>query len=468
MKKNIFVILILVLALVLSVFTGCGEKEPLRICVDIAYTMDYGDYYEPVEEAMDRFLKQFEMAGGSVDNIAVEIIPPRGPEREATLDNLRVEIASGSGPDLFIMNCDIKDSFDTKETLFRMPEKSMELGLFLPLNEYMHDDTQYAEWESMNEVVLAAGRNEEGQQIIPLSYTVPVSVYHKGEVEHTPSKDMTWSDMIESDNSAVAVSAIWTDNSTTMKEGSPFLKKREAMAEFILGDLADYQEEELLFSEEELKQVFEKISTLAERYSTGEFDTAPTHFNDFAGANFTDGLDVMDTGGSLYDAQNGIGLYDPKTMIPLYSENGGVTASITAYAAINRNTQRADDAYAILDFLLSKEAQRTGGIYQYMYWSDTYSLPMHNEVMNGKENSLYVLNLSNLDLHNFEWYMIENDFEALRAVREQITHSQFRDVLDTQLDAAYREYDKAVRFGADDPNEVISEAYRMMQRRISE
>ena len=183
MKKNIFVILILVLALVLSVFTGCGEKEPLRICVDIAYTVDYGDYFEPVEEAMDRFLKQFEMAGGSVDNIAVEIIPPRGPEREATLDNLRVEIASGSGPDLFIMNCDIKDSFDTKETLFRMPEKSMELGLFLPLNEYMHDDTQYAEWESMNEVVLAAGRNEEGQQIIPLSYTVPVSVYHKEEGE---------------------------------------------------------------------------------------------------------------------------------------------------------------------------------------------------------------------------------------------------------------------------------------------
>ena len=37
-----------------------------------------------------------------------------------------------------------------------------------------------AEWESMNEVVLAAGRNEEGQQIIPLSYTVPVSVYHPG------------------------------------------------------------------------------------------------------------------------------------------------------------------------------------------------------------------------------------------------------------------------------------------------
>ena len=470
MKKKWLLPTVMACSLIMTMFTGCTEKEPepLRICVDVAYTKEYGDYYEPIEEAMERFLTQLENAGGPTD-IVVECIPDSGAEREVALERIRVEIASGSGPDIFITNCDEKDSFsDTKESLFLMPEKSMSLDLFLPLDEYIEENTRYAEWENMNAVVLAAGRDDEGQQIIPLSYTLPVVVYHQAEAQHIPSKEITWDDMLETEDDILAAAAVWTDNTNTNMEGCPFANTRDALPEFILGDLADYEEEELLFTEEEFGQCFEDIYTLANRYTAGEFDSAPRHYNAFAGAYFTDGADFIDSNGELCDANNGITMYDPMTMVPLYSEDGGVTASITAYAAINRNTPRPEEAYAVIDFLLSVEAQRTGGLYQYLYYSDGYSLPMHNEIMNGKDYSLYVLDLDRPDNHNFEWYLPQENFEVLRTVREQITHAQFRDVLDVQLDEAYREYDRAVKYGSDNPNEVIAEYYRAMQQMLRE
>ena len=39
----------------------------------------------------------------------------------------------------------------------------------------MENNTQYTEWDKLQQTVLKAGRNDDGQLIIPIAYTLPVT-----------------------------------------------------------------------------------------------------------------------------------------------------------------------------------------------------------------------------------------------------------------------------------------------------
>jgi len=49
------------------------------------------------------------------------------------------------------------------------------------------------------------------------------------------------------------------------------------------------------------------------------------------------------------------------TAIVLPNDEGGVTAYVTVYAAINRNTEKPDQAFSLLDFLFSDEIMTGDG-----------------------------------------------------------------------------------------------------------
>lgn len=156
-------------------------------------------------------LKSSIMNIGGPKDIEFEIIPKNGSEREIYLSRIRTEIMSGEGPDVFLMAYCPTGSPYTLGYLFPMPEKAMESGCFMVLDEYMESHTELAEWDKMTQIVLEAGKNEEGQQIIPLSYRVPAAMYRAEEVEHTPSKEITWMDMLESEDEALAAATVWDD-----------------------------------------------------------------------------------------------------------------------------------------------------------------------------------------------------------------------------------------------------------------
>ena len=201
----------------------------------------------------------------------------------------------------------------------------------------------------MNQTVLNAGRNEEGQQIIPMCYAIPVAVYRAADVEHTPSKETTWVDMLESDDIALRAAAVWTDGTGFYREGMPFLSHRMPMTECILGALADYREEELLFTAEELEQRLQETVDLCERYTAGKFDAAPAHYVEYLGMEFDQDATILDIDGKEFKVRNGIERTEDYTLIPLYSDDGGVTAEINAYMAINRNSKCPEEAYRVLD-----------------------------------------------------------------------------------------------------------------------
>ena len=482
MKKALGILLAVVMTL--SLLSGCGEKEmaSLHILVDIEYANDLTE--NNLKNDMDLLLKSRLVeycARKGVErpkDIVIEYLPTEGIERENALTRLRTEVMAGEGPDLFLIYCNEKDPLLAEEAIFTMPEKAMELSIFMTLDDYMENNTHFAEWDKMNQTVLAAGRTKEGQQVIPLCYRIPASVYRKSEAEHTPSKEITWMDMLESEDEVLSASTVWLDNTTEVKDGKPFMMLQTPMTEFMLGSVADYHEEELLFTEEELKQRLAEILDLAERYTEGEFEDAPVHYNTYLGYAFSDEYSVRDLEGKVCVGTNGIEWNEPHTLVPLYSDDGGVTAEISAYAAINRNAKNPDHAFLVLDYLSSYEAQRSeriyvdclykkfGGTYMYgTYEVEIGNIPMYDTLMSEEERVYFWA--PNTDLSMQGWYLPDESFAAFCAVRDQITHVRFRNAIDLELTQIYRDYHDAIRFGGA-PDEVVATGYRRMQQMLRE
>lgn len=480
MKKRWAVILAVVMLLLTGVFTGCKEKEPqpLRICVDIGFVNGWS-FTDPEDQRnfesrtlITNLLQAGKAAGVEVPReFEVEYLPIKGTEREVALQRIRTEIMSGGGPDLFIAACNSKSAWDEDEALFTMPEKAMELAIFMPLDEYMENETYFAEWDRMNQTVLAAGRNEEGQQIIPLGYTVPVAVYRAADVQHTPSKETTWMDMLESEDIALRAAAVWTDNfGGNYAEGMPFMIYRTAMTEFTLGALVDYKEEELLFTAEELEQRMSEILELGEQYKAEEFADAPTHYVSFLGREFDVSVMMTDMDGNQYDMMNGIERTEDYTLIPLYSDDGGVTAEITVYTAINRNTEYPEEAFRVLDYLMSFDEQmvqnKMGSLYSEILnvsaLNSTGAIPMYNDLMKEEYRQI-----APVDGSRTGWYLTDANYEEYCEVREQITHVRFRNALDKEFEKLYLEYFQTVESGGDGAA-VAAEGYRQIQRLVRE
>ncbi len=126
--------------------------------------------------------------------------------------------------------------------------------------------------------------------------------------------------------------------------------------------------------------------------------------------------------------KGGIGENERITLFPLYSAQGGYCATITSFAAINRNTKRPDDAFFVLDYLLSLECQCSE-----LYANLTFSraIPTHEEAMQKRTKVI--------QYHATEgnkpkaWYLPKSNFEELCSLRDNITSARFRTELDKKL-----------------------------------
>ena len=176
MKKSIALILAIILLLH---FTACSKnnsmkttssityigntesKDPLRICVDIqeSYYLDPSANIMQAQKVMNDFLVDVRTNLGGQE-VVVEFLPNDGAANEDTtarrasaVSRLRVEMLAGGGPDVFIMRYIQTDwggdgaNLDSGDILFTNPQKIMDSGVFLPLDEYIENCTRFAEWE---------------------------------------------------------------------------------------------------------------------------------------------------------------------------------------------------------------------------------------------------------------------------------------------------------------------------------
>lgn len=110
--------------------------------------------------------------------------------------------------------------------------------LFLPLDDYI-ENAGYIEWDNLQLQVMEAGRNNEGWQLLPLTYTFEATFFD-GSYKPESQFPMTWDEMIEDPDPNIRSAAC------------------NARQENIMGELADFDKDAPAFTEDELKRVAAK------------------------------------------------------------------------------------------------------------------------------------------------------------------------------------------------------------------
>ncbi len=438
------------------------SEEPLRILMDLEYVGR-----EPLDASvvLNEFLNTLEQSGGLTD-VVIEYVPKHGEDRENMLERIHEEIAYGVGPDVFIVNCGGGASFPRSDVpqLFPFPEKAMEDGVFLPLDEYMENNTVYTEWDKQTQSVLAAGRNYDGQQIIPLTYIFPVLCYSTEDVPEFPAEeDATWMDIVNDPMLSELARPMYDCINIFYDQGMYYPGVTVGYPEYIFGDLANYPEMQLEITEEEIFQRVKEIFELCDR----TMGTASNGVEKYPYALPWLGRDLSENFGVLIKEPIGsdgshesFGNTEPLTLIPIYSDDGGVNASIMSFAAINRNTQKPEEAYMVIDLLMRDVVQRKYTIYSEFLTAGGTGISMHEDLML-KETSVG---------GRGQWYMIPQRYEEVCKIRDRITTANFKTALDTAvyemvIDCMMVYFDE----GSDEEvKEVISVYYERMEQLIRE
>lgn len=404
------------LALLCGMFGGCAkEAEPLRVCVDLGPCGG-----EQASALAENFLFNARDLGGAED-VEVEAVPASGPERKSALTRIRTEVAAGRGPDLFLMRADGKSAEEDGQLLFRFPQQLMARNTFLRLDDYV-ERAEYMEWEKLEPVVMAAGRNEGGQYLLPLAYTFSAVVYKEGQVSERPDKNTTWWEMAQSADPLLRNGAVltnsWTGNQITN----------------ILGPIGDYETEELLFRQDEMAQVFEAGLKL-------EGD-APAGLPEFYWADLGLCFDEAVEAGAPWEVE----------IVPLCGLDGGACALVTAYGAVNANTKRPEDAFRLLDVLLRKESQQFSDLYGALLGHQ--DIPVQQGLMTEEDPAQ-------------GWSMSGQNDQAFLKAKEALSSARFYTPLEEHLILGNARFSYAWTQGGDPAGEV-AEAYRQMKMELAE
>lgn len=405
------------------------DPNALRICLDVGQELAYTERHRTILEVdLTNAIK----AAGGPENIVFDQIPFEGSEREITLERIRTEIMAGEGPDVFIVG--------SSNALFQIPEKAMQEGVFLTLDEYIQN-AELADWDSLTQPVLEAGRTEEGQQLVPMMYTLPVTIYSKESMPEMPPSGTTWQDMLADESGILRRAAVMHRS----EEG--FVPDPGDSVPAVLGELVNYETEEILFSEEDLLHAMENLLALEEELNAEGFEGVPDYLQ---GQLYRFPTLTSGEGKAL-----SIGRETPLTMVPIYSENGDVTATIGAYTGINRNTKHPEEAFFVVDYLMSAQAQQELRIF---YMSGGFPV---NEA---------VLSAEYPQRDGTDYYFTDENFEALCNLRDQISKVYFDSSLLRAIKGPYYTC-LGIQSGeitGQTVEEIVSETYDALKQMLSE
>ena len=311
-------------------YSGQWEEtdEPLVVC--IPERMNDIGFCEDVEDLL-KYLT------GSPVKLEWVIIPEYADtETEGLLTRLRTELLSGDGPDVFLYGRRapiwLPDGApDNFTVLFPMPEKLLYNDLFLPLDGLL-ENPQYMHPENFQSTVMAAGRTEQGQLILPTVYTCAAAFYDKSKLSGPLPENLK--EMADSPDEVIVA-------------GSDLI--------FAMGPVADCQTDSLLFSDDELQELTAQAFSIKQRSSDAQ--------RNFLDGNSQGWWESMQPTGELTLSEmfQGKGAQKDYAVLPQWDRTGGVTARIERYAAVNRNTKQANNAMFLLDVLLSPECLSSSG-----------------------------------------------------------------------------------------------------------
>lgn len=424
-------IICLFLSLALTIFaSGCSSTQKGETSIDkvsdekitLTLLIDGGDY---LESDVKKALKDIPGYGEKFDvNITyvAQNMDNQKEVREGALQNARLDLVSGGGADVYICAC--TSGFELqlmKKGTFTYPESAMRLGYFLPLDNYIKN-AQFMDWDNMFPQVMAAGKNQEEQLLIPLTFKIFASLYDKEKYERPDSFPITYQEQCASEDPSIKIAS------------------RGAVDSFgvALGALVDYSSDKLTFSETELQQYVE--STLSCKLAED------MEFRESIGFIEPGVLIEPDQAVRFPDKQSG-GKQQDYIMIPTYNRTGGVTAYVTSYAAVNRNTKYPEYAFSIVDRLAGKDMQQ-----KFMFGR---GMPVNMEL--GKKGE---------GLGETNWYLTDWNYNQYQWVCSQVNEVEFCTELNVILcqliSDCYYETDAKKR------EALVSKAYSQMEMIVGE
>lgn len=328
--------------------------------------------------------------------VSVEVLPnynTHPADRDAVSTRVRTELMAGKGPDLFLCAHPLygwtagPDSFP----LFNFPEQAMENRVFLPLNDYIAN-AEYMEWDKLIPQVMEAGQSGENQLLLPLSFFFSATLYPE---DYSPGIPLpaAWEEMLKSGDPALAgaVSGLGLQN--------------------MMGRLADFSSDSLLFTEEELFQLTQLSweSGLRRQQENASLEAPVVGF---------------DRNGTMGGEGESIALLQEGgfRMIPPYNTEGGITAYVTAFAAVNSNAKYPQLAFKIADYLLSEKVQQSG----YLNISRMEGMPVV-QGLGSREKPLRLASDAR------DWFMEDGAFQEYQELLEQINVVRFPGPLDAEI-----------------------------------
>lgn len=420
-RKGIKKVAGFVLAGILAVgIMGCQgsqeEEEILTICVDSG-TEGIGsmiaDGWSNLNEGMKTDLV---------------VIPSDETAAQAKIKELRTEIMSGGGPDIFLF------STDGNQRLFEDLKKTMYSDTFLPLDDYI-SEAKYMKPEEWNQTVLESGRTEEGQVVLPVLYSYYAFAFQTSCLENPGEIPSSLEEFLACEDPLI---------------GSNVASFSHLAMLYSFGELADYQEEKLFFSEEDLlKRVEEMLDYKIKWPLKWSLDTE------------VEGVVAHGEVDGTFFSNVDRFAEEEATVFAFPNDQGGVTARVKTYAAINRNTELPDQAFAALDFLLSNEVISGEGFpYGEDKWAGSFTY-----FSSGTDGISVNQTLAQ------EFCKSQTSKTAFQKMNSQITAVRYPSALDSEIEQMYLQADLNVSGPHPDEatrKELVSRVYERMEMQLSE
>lgn len=418
MKKYIIIFMVSVLFLYCS---GCEKEKQhstektLTVCVEAEladYARDLLDLWEMLNEGVQGKL---------------EIIPQDSDAAEIKASNIRTELMSGEGPDVFLLSTGAERERESMPVLFPNPEKLMYTDTFLPLDDFL-ETAEYARPEKFNQKILEAGKTEKGQMILPITYTYQKVVFRKTDLEGLQEIPLSWEELRTCENPVLQEAVFYHTHRMYP----------------LFGKLADYKEGKLLFTEKELQTMLEEVC-------------AYTEWNEYR-ENRPEDLSIQ----GLFDFYPNLAAsQDEKILVGIPNKNGGITAEIGTYIAVNRNTKIPDEAFSFLDLLFRDEILFGPGIEVGTKWGGN----MFQRWFSYKDHLIL-----NQELAKRYPDLSEADLTALEELDNQISAVSFYSDLEKELEDLYWPYFQSYHAKEEETKrlEMVSKAYETMKMKILE
>lgn len=422
-------VLSLTLAILLSLcLSGCendgkerdgGVKEitELTVCMDSSSELvDWANFFSDLQRACRG------------RNLPVKLkavtFPESAAERESKISAVQTEIMAGKGPDLFFVSCYDPLLYPPQQQLFMEPERVMQAGVFLRLDELL-EQSRTLDLSQCNETVMEAGRREEGRFLLPVSYEIPLVILDGSMLKDTESAQMTAQDAVDSGDELV---------------GQAFRSTVFASCSAMFGKLADYDAGKLLISQEELSKGMKLLCSMPEE------------------SGFTSGLLAYGTANYAFSAQAFLRENAAPVCMAVCNNTGGVTATVTQFAAINSNTDNPETAFSMLEALLSEELQGAGS---WRFGSTGIGLSVNDSLMQDMMNQHPYAGAEGFD----DRQVTAEEAGKIQKICSMVNAVNFKTELDGDLYALYL----ACRGRPDSEIEAeVKEAYRKMLMKVAE